>query len=234
MCQTQTLIIFIISGVIAMSKLLRGNHCVFDIRIESGSVDPKTGSIEAEPAARRYIKRDTRAVCVCLQVNSNGLLSFNNEFPTSTNLPFPLDYPAMAAFYANIDLRGSGQVFYRESADPRILSQATALVGQSYPRFRGRYAATAVFVATWYQVGYYKKNADRVNTFQMAIITDGQESFVQFVYPSSVQWVQSYSGQSDTGQPDAKPQAGFSAADGRIYMLRGSGSDQIRNLDRYT
>lgn len=170
---------------------------------------------------------------VFLQVNGNGLLSFNNELSSSTSSPFPLDYPAMAAFHANIDLRGSGQVFYRESADPRILSQATGLVSRFYPRFRGRYAATAVFVATWYQVGYYKKNADRTNTFQVAIITDGHESFVQFIYPSPIQWVQSYSGQSDAELPDAKAQAGFSAADGRIHMLRGSGSDQIRNLDRY-
>ncbi|VVC26101.1 Hypothetical protein CINCED_3A019659 [Cinara cedri] len=166
-------------------------------------------------------------------VNGNGLLSFNNEMPAFTNSPFPLDYPAMAAFYANIDPRGSGQVFYRETGDPRTLSQATGLVGRFFPRLRGRYTATSVFVATWYEVGYYKKNADRTNTFQVAIISDGRESFVQFIYPSPIQWVQSNSELTNTGL-ETKAQAGFSAADGRIYMLRGSGSDQIRNLDRWS
>lgn len=164
-----------------------------------------------------------------LQVNGNGLLSFYNEMPTFTNLSFPLDSPAVAAFYANFS---SGQVFYRESVDPMILSQATEQVNRFFPWFRGQYSATAVFVATWYQVNYYQKNAFWTNTFQVAIITDGQESFVQFIYPPPFQWVESYSSSVDTGLSDAQAQAGFSAADGRTHMLRGSGSDQIRFLDR--
>lgn len=165
-------------------------------------------------------------------MNSNGLVSFNNEMPTFYNVPFPLDYPALTAFYANIDLRGSGQVYYRETRDSRILSQVNDLIARFYPRFQGQFVATSVFVATWHQVGYYKKNADKTNTFQVTIITDGRESFVQFVYPSPIQWVQSFSEIAEVGLPDAKAQAGFSAADGRIHVLRGSGSDQIHNLDR--
>lgn len=165
-------------------------------------------------------------------MNSNGLVSFNNEMPSFYNVPFPLDYPALAAFYANVDLRGSGQVYYRETRDPRVAAQATALVGRFYPRLRGRFAAAAVFVATWHRVGYYKRNADKTNTFQVAVITDGRESFVQFAYPAPIQWAQSFSGLAEVGLPDAKAQAGFSAADGRIHVLRGSGSDQIHNLDK--
>ncbi|KAL5241702.1 hypothetical protein ACI65C_009112 [Semiaphis heraclei] len=168
-------------------------------------------------------------------VNSNGLVSFNNEIPTFFNVPFPLDYPALAAFYANVDLRGSGQVYYREDRDPRTLGHVDSLVSRFYPRYQGRFAATSLFVATWHRVGYYKKNADRTNTFQVALATDGHETFVQFAYPSPIQWVQSFGGSADEGGlPDAKAQAGFSAADGRIYMLRGSGSDQIHNLDRWS
>lgn len=160
-------------------------------------------------------------------------MSFNNEMPTFFNVPFPLDYPALAAFYANVDLRGSGQVYYREDRDQRTLAHANGLVSRFYPRYQGRFTATSVFVATWHRVGYYKKNADRTNTFQVAVATDGHETFVQFAYPSPVQWVQSFGGLADeVGLPDAKAQAGFSAADGRIHVLRGSGSDQIHNLDR--
>ncbi|XP_050523369.1 nidogen isoform X2 [Daktulosphaira vitifoliae] len=166
-------------------------------------------------------------------INSNGLVSFNSEMPTFFNVPFPLDYPAMAAFYANIDLRGSGQVYYRESRDSRVLGQVNELVRRFYPR-QSQFRAATAFIATWYQVGYYKKNADKTNTFQVVIFTDGFETFVLFEYPEPIQWVQSFSGIAETGLPDAKAQAGFSAADGRIHVLRGSGSDQIFNLDRWS
>lgn len=111
-------------------------------------------------------------------MNSNGLVSFNNEMPTFYNVPFPLDYPALAAFYANVDLRGSGQVYYREARDARTAAMATALVGRFYPRLGGRFAAAAVFVATWHEVGYYKKNADKTNTFQVGV---GFASFIAAV-----------------------------------------------------
>lgn len=45
-----------------------------------------------------------------------------------------------------------------------------------------------------------------------------------------VQWIQ---GQSQTsGLADARAQAGFISADGRLYTLRGSGTDRVENLDR--
>lgn len=33
--------------------------------------------------------------------------------------------------------------------------------------------------------------------------------------------------------PDARAQAGFVAGDGRFHVLKGSGSDQVSNLNRY-
>lgn len=172
-----------------------------------------------------------------LQVNSNGLVSFNNEIRSFSNELFPLDYPALSAFYANIDLRGSGQVYYRETADQRTLSQADRLIGRFYPKFQEQFRASSVFIATWYRVGYFKRMADKTNTFQVAIVSDGHETFVQFIYPEPIQWVQSSLADDldliDPRAVKAKAQAGFSAADGRIHMLRGSGNEQLHNLDRY-
>lgn len=72
----------------------------------------------------------------------------------------------------------------------------------------------------------------QVNTYQVVIATDGEETFVEFLYPQGgIQWVQG-TGQ-DSGLPDARAQAGFVSVNGYLYTLRGSGTDQIQNLDRY-
>lgn len=72
-----------------------------------------------------------------------------------------------------------------------------------------------------------------MNTFQVVVGSDGSESFVELLYKQGgVQWVQGRN--EGTRLPDARAQAGFVAADTRLYTLRGSGTDQIQNLDRYT
>lgn len=67
----------------------------------------------------------------------------------------------------------------------------------------------------------------------MVVGSDGSESFVELLYrQGGVQWVQGRN--EGTRLPDARAQAGFVAEDARLYTLRGSGTDQIQNLDRYT
>jgi hypothetical protein len=45
-----------------------------------------------------------------MQINENGLVSFMTEVPSFYNVEFPMDYPIIAPFYADIDLRKAGQV----------------------------------------------------------------------------------------------------------------------------
>lgn len=72
-----------------------------------------------------------------------------------------------------------------------------------------------------------------MNTFQVVVGSDGTESFVELLYrQGGLQWLQGRN--EGTRLPDARAQAGFVAADARLYTLRGSGTDQIQNLDRYT
>lgn len=68
-----------------------------------------------------------------------------------------------------------------------------------------------------------------MNTFQVAIISNDEESYVEFLYPQNgIQWVQAESGES--GLPDIRARAGFVATDERNTLLRGSGSDRVRHL----
>nr|CAD7200894.1 unnamed protein product [Timema douglasi] len=164
------------------------------------------------------------------QVNSNGLLSFLTEIPSFFNIQFPLDYPVIAPLYTNVDTRGSGTVYYRETQDPSLLERASDAVRESFSS-AADFTATSLFIATWDNVGYYNRGSDKVNTFQVVICSNGDDSYVQFLYADGgIQWIQS-TGQS-TGLPDARAQAGLMSGDGRLFTLRGSGTDQIQNLDK--
>ncbi|KAJ4430235.1 hypothetical protein ANN_22447, partial [Periplaneta americana] len=73
----------------------------------------------------------------------------------------------------------------------------------------------------------------QVNTFQVVVISDGSDSFVEFLYADNgIQWIQGMA--QSSGLPDARAQAGFVSGDGRLYTLRGSGTDQIQNLDKWS
>ena len=46
-------------------------------------------------------------------MNENGMLSFLTELPSYYPIEFPMDYPIIAVFYADVDCRGSGRITYR-------------------------------------------------------------------------------------------------------------------------
>ncbi|PZC85068.1 hypothetical protein B5X24_HaOG202832 [Helicoverpa armigera] len=163
-------------------------------------------------------------------VNNYGVLTFRADIPSFLNIEFPLPYPSIAAFYTNIDTTDAGAVFYRESDEPHVLSKAEESVQNNYHDYYD-FKPTSVFIATWEDVTYSSNGVpnDRRNRFQAAIISNGTESFVEFLYPErDIQWIQKET--QVLSLPDAKAQAGFVSEDGRIYTLRGSGSHQIRNI----
>ena len=68
-----------------------------------------------------------------------------------------------------------------------------------------------------------------MNTFQLVLATDGQNSFAFFHYlDGGIQWMKS-DGKYSPRRPDLMPQAGFDGGrDGQSYSLRGSGdSDEF-------
>lgn len=167
-----------------------------------------------------------------IYVNSNGLLSFLTEIPSFFNIQFPLDYPVIAPLYTNVDTRGSGAVYYRETQDASLLQRATESVDEAYS-YGSDFEAKSLFIATWKDVGYHSQGADKVNTFQVVIASDGFDSYVEFLYADGgIQWIQGIGDSS--GLPDARAQAGLVSGDGRLYTLRGSGTDQIQNLDKWS
>lgn len=166
-----------------------------------------------------------------LYVNDNGIVSFLTEVPSFFSAPFPLTYPIMAPLYSDVDTRGVGRVFYRETQEPSLLARFEQTVGANFAA-GSSFRARSLFVATWEGVGYYERKADRRNTFQLVVGSDTGRAYAMLLYPrGGVQWVQAEP--KSPALPDAKAQAGFMAGDGRRFTaLRGSGTDHVVNLDK--
>ena len=55
-------------------------------------------------------------------------------------------------------------MFYRESSDPLLLESTRNIVGSILPAFSAT-PPTSLFIATWFYVGYFDNNDDRVSAY---------------------------------------------------------------------
>lgn len=94
------------------------------------------------------------------QVNNNGIISFLKEVSQFTPVAFPIakDRCVVAAFWADVDNRRAGDVYYREATDVATLHRATEDIRRYFPELPG-FSATWVFVATWYRVTFFGGSA---------------------------------------------------------------------------
>ncbi|NXU79942.1 SNED1 protein, partial [Oreotrochilus melanogaster] len=174
-----------------------------------------------------------------LYVNNNGIISFLKEVSQFTPVAFPIskDRRVVAAFWADVDNRRAGDVYYRESTDQPILERASRDIAQYFPEFPG-FAAQWVFIATWYRVTFFGGSSfSPVNTFQIVLITDGKLSFTIFNY-ESITWttgMHASSGGDFAGLGGIAAQAGFNAGDGKRYFnIPGSRTDDIADVEMTT
>lgn len=89
-------------------------------------------------------------------MNNNGIISFLKEVSQFTPVAFPIskDRRVVAAFWADVDNRRAGDVYYRESTEQPILERASRDIVQYFPEFPG-FSAQWVFIATWYRVTFF-------------------------------------------------------------------------------
>ena len=83
-----------------------------------------------------------------LQVNANGVISFRRRFSQFPS-PFPLDSDdiLIAPFWDLIDIRDSGQIFYRFSNDLILLSRFQSDINDG-----SGFSPVSLFIATWDRV----------------------------------------------------------------------------------
>eukprot|EP00731_Ephydatia_muelleri_P021654 Em0014g245a len=160
-----------------------------------------------------------------ISVNNKGLVLF--EDISSADYIYSFVFP----FGAHVDTTSAGQVYYRVVNDGAVLNNTTnqvktAFFGQ-YPDFK----PTLVFIATWFQVGYYNAHSIPNNTYQAVLLTNGTLSFSIFIYPpSGIQWITSDRDEGANGFGAEATIVGFVNDTGHPDLLPGSGRSSMRLL----
>ena len=165
----------------------------------------------------------------------------------SSSLPLA-NLPLAAPFWGDVDTRGSGEVFFRQTNNQSLLASVGTQIQMSFMDSL-QFLPTSVFIATWSNVGYYDMHTELVrlmimqlmvsysifctvtfflkftqtNTFQVILATNGTRSFALFQY-ADIQWALADPRTDTSSSGDAvSSQAGFSAGDGmRYYVLNAS------------
>ena len=68
----------------------------------------------------------------------------------------------MAPFYANVDIRGTGEVFYRVRSNNHVMGQVDELI-RSLCQYEMGYRSSNIIVATWSQVGHWNRGTSKVS-----------------------------------------------------------------------
>ena len=98
-----------------------------------------------------------------MQINDNGVISFSSRYNVRTPLSLPLNGTdkIIAPYWADVDTRGTGQVFYRQTTDPSLLARATTEIRAAFSNSQN-VAITNLLIVTWDNVGYYYRKSDKV------------------------------------------------------------------------
>ena len=141
-------------------------------------------------------------------LNINGNVTFDQAYGTFSAVGFPsASYVMIAPFWGDVDLGGTGTIYYKVTAD-------------------------AVYV-NWEQVGYYNSHTDKVNTFQL-VFSDGNDAFipgndnVAFCY-HDMQWTTGDASQGVNGFGGVAATVGVNAGNGTDFIQLGR-FDQPGNL----
>ena len=66
----------------------------------------------------------------------------------------------IAPYSYDVDTRGIGDIYYRQTTDPSLLARATIEIQTA---FSVSLNVSNLFIATWDRVGYYPSGTDRVS-----------------------------------------------------------------------
>ena len=121
-------------------------------------------------------------------MNTHGVLSFRSEFLAYTPqaLPFNSSVPLIILFWSDTDIRSGGNIYYRNVSDDETLRQAYSILIHNYTTSSSGFYPTSVFIATWSEA-HQNAPESQNNTYQVILMTDGETSYVCFLY-EDIQW----------------------------------------------
>lgn len=122
-----------------------------------------------------------------LQVNTNGVISFLVQVSQYTPDAFPLgdNRRLVAPFWADVDTRKGGDVFYRETTDLNLLQQATNDVTATFVDQR-KFKATWLLIATWHDVAFYGASGNYTSKVSRLSYIRYVSPFIQVVCLSNI------------------------------------------------
>ncbi|KAI1707227.1 nidogen-like domain-containing protein [Ditylenchus destructor] len=171
-----------------------------------------------------------------LWVNVNGAISFAKQISKYTPVcgPVEREYSSIAPFWADVDIRYTGYVFYRQTTVAKSLEKAQKEISSAFSNFAG-IKLKWLLVATWLNVTYYPDRTccgpRKRNTFQAIITTDGRHSFAIFYYQNLTWTTGAESGGRD-GLGGTPAQAGFDFGDGNHrLMIPGSCTGDVLKIN---
>ncbi len=97
------------------------------------------------------------------------------EFPLSTNIP------VMAPFWADIDTRGIGKIYYRMSNITRDVQMVNDIVANAFPA-ESDFTPDDVIIVTWQAVGYYDAKFNKVCTYNDVSVLMLVHKYTSIVY----------------------------------------------------
>ena len=156
-----------------------------------------------------------------LYLNNNGNVTFVDELSAFT--PYSLidatSNPIIAPFFADVDTRG-GAV----TASPGGNSTGSNLVYWDLD------TTNNIFTATWDDVGYYDSESDLLNSFQLALIDQGNGDFdIEFRY-EDLNWTTGEASDGVGGLGGTIARAGWNSGNGSNFSELSAAGNQSAML----
>ena len=102
-----------------------------------------------------------------LQVNNNGVISFDASVTDYTSEPLPISgsHVLLSPYWADVDTRPTNGSFvhYRQSTDQVLLNTTEEQIRELFSSDIETFTPTFLFIATWDHVGYYNLHTDKVD-----------------------------------------------------------------------
>ena len=97
-------------------------------------------------------------------MNFHGVITFDSPYtsPYIRSEQSINSIRIIAPYWSGTDTRGTGEIFYRQTAEPILLARASSEIQEVFPMSQN-VTIKNLLIATWDAVGYYYKGTEKVN-----------------------------------------------------------------------
>ena len=135
------------------------------------------------PRSQDYILLFPCIFLYYMQIYNNGYVSLARSGTTGGYTPRPFPFrgaPMIAPYWADVDTRATGAVYYRNSVSSSELGRVGRLISSTY---RTSFRPTSLYIVTWYRVGAYYRSRSPVSVSCMFILQSCMHaSLCSFMY----------------------------------------------------